>query len=147
DEPARRDTLLRRGLCTEHLSAHRFDNRGEGLLHVADLFDLVVAPGEVETENRDAELVDALRVYVAPAILVRDHLAAAGKVDVSAILLADGVFQFLAVAFVARTLSAEAELGHIESAANFDVIAARKILILVAVEPPRNIYVHAADPV
>src|SRR5260370_547268 len=40
-----------------------------------------------------------------------------------------------------------ANAGHVETTADFDVIAARKILILGVPEPPRNVDVHAAHAV
>ena len=72
--------LLRRHR-RERRAAHLLDDRAEGLLHVLRLLLLVVAPLEVEAQHRDAALVDDARVELEVAVLVRDHLAAAGEAD------------------------------------------------------------------
>ena len=40
-----------------------------------------------------------------------------------------------------------AQLWHVEAAADFDVVPAREVFLLVIHQPPRNVYVHAADAV
>jgi hypothetical protein len=40
-----------------------------------------------------------------------------------------------------------ADLRHMETAADLDVIAARKILLLIVEQPPGNVDVHPADTV
>ena len=53
----------------------------EGVLHVADLVQLVIAPLPVEAQHRDAPLVLHLGIDLAVRLLVRDHLAAARQAD------------------------------------------------------------------
>ena len=110
---------------------------------------LGVAPLEMEAQHRDAPLVDALGIDLAIGILVRDHFAAAGEADVRAVILVDVVFQLLCRSpDAARTTPWNVpDLRHAEAAADLDVIAAREILVLIVVEPPRHIDVHAADAV
>src|SRR5215472_17265814 len=80
-----------------------------------------------------------LRVDVAPAFLVGDHLAAPREPDRRAVLFADLVLERLAVALVARAGAAErTEHRHVEPAADFDVVPAREILLLILQQPPRH---------
>ena len=65
------------------------------LLHVLGLQDLVLAPLEVEAQHRNAPLIDHVRIDLAVAVLVGNHLAAAGEVNVGAVDLAEVALQFL----------------------------------------------------
>ena len=60
----------------------------------------------------------------------------------------DGVLQILAISFLPAAIAVErADAGHIEAAADLDVIAARKFLVLRIPKPPRNVEMHAAHAV
>ena len=103
-------------------------------------------PLEMETQHRDAPLIHRARIDLAVRIGVGNHLAAAGESHPGAVLSADLGFQRRAVAFSLRAVEA-ADLRHVESAADLDVITAREILLLVVEQPPRHVDVHAADAV
>src|SRR5204863_568152 len=78
--------------------AHALEDLAEGLLHVAHLVQLVVAPLPVEAQDRDAPLVLHLGIDLAIGLLVRDHLAAARQADAGAVLVADRLLHRQAVA-------------------------------------------------
>src|SRR5579871_5663189 len=133
DETAHRDRLVRLGLLAEHRSAHGLDDRCEGLFHVAHLLDLALAPGKVEAEHRDPPGVHTLRIDIAVAIRIGEHLAASGEGNRGSVFFANFVLQRLAVAFMTRALTGERpQSWHAEAAADFDVIAAREVLLLIA---------------
>src|SRR5713226_3485329 len=65
-----------------------------------------------------------------------------------AVFLADRVFELFAIALITGALSMEAaDPRQAETAADLYVVAAREILILFVVQPPRHVDVHAADSV
>ena len=53
----------------------------KGLLHVFRLQDLILAPFEVEAQHRNTPLVDDVRIDLAIAVVIRNHFAAAGEVQ------------------------------------------------------------------
>jgi len=116
----------------------------------AGLVHFVLRELRVEPQHRDAVGVDDVRIDLAVGVLVRDHLAAAGEVHGGPVEAAVVVLERLAVAADAvEALDAahEAEAGRAAaSAAELDVIAARKIELLV-VQPPRHVEMRAAGAV
>src|SRR5262249_5185488 len=109
---------------------------------------LVLAPAPMEAQHGNAVLIDRLRADLAVALLVRDHLAAAGESDARAVALADRVLERLAITFVLAAGAVEgADLRDAQSAADLDVIAARELLVLFVELPPGHVDVHAADAV
>ena len=89
---------IRAALAPVTRAAGREDDLLEGVLHVLGLLDFVVAPFEVEAQHRNAPLVHRVGVDLAVALLVGDHLAASGEVDVGAVHLAQVALELLAVA-------------------------------------------------
>src|SRR5918993_30742 len=126
-----------------HDSAQRFEDLAEGPLHVADLIQLVIAPLPVEAQDRYPPAIDGRGIDFAVAVLVGDHLAAAGQTDGAAVIGADGRFHLEPVAFGARERAVErAHRRHPVPAADLDVIPARKIEPLVVPVPPRHVQVR-----
>src|SRR3989475_2383972 len=82
----------------ERLTPHLRDERPESLLHVLHLLVLVVSPLPVELQNRDAPPVHHVRVDLAVAAVVGDHLAAAREADRGAVVAAGVVPVPLALA-------------------------------------------------
>src|SRR5256884_5209803 len=82
----------------ERLTPHLRDERPESLLHVLHLLVLVVSPLPVELQNRDAPPVHHVRVDLAVAAVVGDHLAAAREADRGAVVAAVVVLELLALA-------------------------------------------------
>src|SRR5215472_17378281 len=119
---------VRGKLLRLRLASHRFDDRGERVVHVTDLVNLMVRPAEMEPQHRDAPLVDRAGVNLAVRMCVGNHLAAAGKADPGAVLFADSGFQRCAIPILPMET---AYLRHIETAADLDMVPARKILLLV----------------
>src|SRR5579862_4821589 len=132
----------------KRLAAHGFDDVGEGLVHVPDHIDFVLAPAEMEAQNGNAPLVDLLRVDLAIGIFIGDHLAASCEAYITAVIFANVVFERVAVAFVPLAFAAKAaQARHAETATDFDVIATREILVFLVQLPPGHVDVHAADAV
>src|SRR3954447_20942990 len=145
---SRRDRPFRPLPPPHHRPAHGLDNRRERVLHVLHLLDLVLRPFEVEPQHRNSPRVRLRGVDFAPRVLIRDHLAAAREVHECAVLLPQLLLQRLPVPLVARALSGKRpELRQREPASELDVIPAREVLLLVVVQPPRDVQMHAADAV
>src|SRR5256884_269192 len=72
----------------ERLTPHLRDERPEGVLPVAYLLVLVVGALPVEPQNWDAPPVPRVRVDLAVAVVVGDHLAAAREADRGAVVAA-----------------------------------------------------------
>ncbi len=85
-------------------TAHGLDDLFEGLLHVLGLQDLILAPFEVEPQNRNAPLIDNLRIDLAIAVFVRNHFAAAREVDLAAVELAQILLHLDAIAAAQQLL-------------------------------------------
>src|SRR6266850_2908666 len=119
------------------LAAHGLHDAAKRFLHVLGLAQLVFRPLEMETQHGNAPLVDD----------IGNDLATAGETDGGAVMLASALLQLGAIAFLLATQSIEhADAGHVESAAELDVVAARKIVLAVEL-PPRHVHVHSADAV
>src|ERR1700722_17939711 len=76
------------------------NDRTKGFLHVFRHLDLIVAPCEMEAQNRNAPFVAHLWIDLAVAIGIRNHLPTAGKSDVGAIVAATFLLQRRTVTFV-----------------------------------------------
>src|SRR5205814_6298950 len=121
----------------------------ESLLHVANLVVLIVRPLPVKAEYGDAVFVLDRRIQLAIALVVRNHLAAAGEVDVRPVESAIFFLQRLSVtpaAGIALDAAHETIARRVESAANLDMVATREIELLV-VNPPRHVDVVSPDAV
>src|SRR5271168_2590409 len=81
-EAPRRRSITREG------SSHSLNDRTKGLLHIFRHFDLIVAPCEMEAQYRDAPFVAYLRIDLAVAIGIWNHLSTARKSDVRAVVAA-----------------------------------------------------------
>ena len=90
------------------------------------LLDFVVAPLEVEAQHRNAPFVHYVGIDLAVAVLIRDHLAASGEVNVGAVNLAQVALQFHTVTAAQNALGAAEHAGprHAAPAPDFDVISA-----------------------
>ena len=80
-------------------------------------------------QHRNAPLVHGVRIDFAVAVVIGDHLAAAGEADEGAVDLAHAALQFHAIAAAqntARNRRKFARPGMPAPAAEFDVIAARE---------------------
>src|SRR5437762_3564715 len=82
---------------TRH-SAHRVDERLEGLVHVLDLPHLVVRPLPMEAQHGDAPAVHRVGVDLAVAVFVRNLLAPSGEPDRRAIVATVHILEVLPVA-------------------------------------------------
>ena len=87
-----------------HDAAGRLDNFLERLLHVFGLQNLVLAPFEMEAQHGNAPLIDGIGIDFAVAVLVRDHFAAARKVDIATVDFSQILLQFHAVAAAQHSL-------------------------------------------
>src|SRR5579883_3429300 len=102
----------------------------------------------MEAQHRDSILIHDVRVDIAVRVFVRYLFTAPGEADRSTVMLIDSVLEIFAVAFVLAAFGVErTHGGHMESAADLDVIAARKLLVSGIPEPPRDVEVHAAHAV
>src|SRR5262245_52711117 len=131
-------------------SAHRSDDLNERVLHMFRLPDLVIGPLPMKPEHRDSVFVNGVWIDLAITVVVRDHFAAARKVDrrapISPIVSLEGLT--VTAGLVESLDAAHESRGRraTTSAADLDVIAAGEIELLV-VEPPRHVQVGTTDTV
>src|ERR1041385_8787735 len=91
----------------------RLRNCTEGFLHVPSHLDFVVTPLPMEAQHRNAPLIDGAGINFAVAVLVRNHLAAAGKSDERSIHFPAFLLQRSSVTFILSADSPEvADSGH-----------------------------------
>ena len=110
------------------------------------LLPLVVAEGEVEPRHRNPPAVHCIRVDVHVALVVRDHLPAPGQANATAVFPADPALQLRTVPRRSRSASEAVGSRHPEAAAHLDVVATRKIKLVVAVpQPPRSVQVRPSE--
>jgi len=128
------------------------DNLPKSLLHVFGLQDLVLAPFEVEAQDRNAPLIHHIRIDLAIAVFIRNHFAAPVEINVTAVNLTQIAFELRAVT-AAQNLMGTTELSGFRQsapAAELDMIPARErhlAGLLLLVEPPGHVHVHAAGSV
>jgi hypothetical protein len=79
-------------------TAGRADDFLERVLHVFGLQDLVLAPLKVEAQHGDAPLIHRDGIDFTVALLVGDHLAASGEMNIGAVDFADIALEVPAVA-------------------------------------------------
>src|SRR6476620_4424128 len=113
------------------LTAHLLENRRERIMHVLGHLQLVVAPFEVEAWRRNSPFIDYARIDVHVGLIVGNHLPSAGQSDSRSVFLTNELLQVRSVALVNFARAVEgADTRHAVPTADFDVIAARKFLIL-----------------
>ena len=124
-----------------------FDDGAKSFLHILRHLDFVIAPLPVEAQDRNAPLIDRVRIDIAVTVLVGNHLATAFEADKCSVHAAALLFQTRAVAFelIAYTVKL-AHTWHRPAPIDFYVISAQKIILAIEL-PPRNINMHAADSV
>src|SRR5207249_7420771 len=111
-------------------AAHGFDDGAKRFLYVLGLEQFVVRKLEVEAQRGNAPLIDHVRIDLTVRVRVGKHFAASGETDMCAIDLPSALLQSGAVAFLVAAQTIEhADAGHLASAAKFDVIPARKIIL------------------
>src|SRR6185437_9325467 len=133
-------------------AARRLDDVLERLLHVLGLQDLVLAPLEVKTQHGNAPLIDGVGIDLTIAVFVRDHFAASGETDVSAINFAKILLQLGAISAAEYALRTRQDAGArlIAAAAELNVIATREwhfAGFLLLIIPPGHVHMHTADAV
>src|SRR6516164_7380694 len=125
-------------------TSSRLHDLAIGFLHVLRHLEFVVTPLPVKAEYRDSPLIDGCWIDLAIAILVGDHLAAAGESDIRAVLLLALALQGDPVTFnLVAEIVVISHAGHAAPATEFGVIAAQKIILAVKL-PPRQVHVHSA---
>src|SRR5258708_14628079 len=158
DPPAGRPPALLRLMRhrRERRAAHLLDDRPEGLLHVLPLLPLVIAPLEVEAQDRNAVLVDDARIELQVRVLVRHHLASPREAHRRSVDAPVVALELVAVAAerngrsrgldagIRLNVAHESRARHMAAPADFDGVAAREIELLV-IHPPRHVQVHAPD--
>jgi hypothetical protein len=108
----------------------------------AAILIVVFAPGEMKAQHGDAPLVDDVRINLAVAQLVRDHLAATFHADEASVFLAAGLLERAAVTLNLLQHSVEhPDTRHVASAVDLDMVAAEEFVCPV-VFPPRGINVN-----
>ncbi len=151
DLPAGRDLVVL-FLCrhwSERLPAHLRDQRAEGLLHVADLIQLVVGPLPMEAQNRNSKAVDDIGIDLGVAVVVWNHLSPTRESYCRPIIPPVILLELLAVSaarWVALDPAHEARAGGANSSPHLDVVPAGKIELLVT-QPPRHVDVHPSGAV
>ena len=136
------------GPRSNDLSAHGFKDGLESIVHVLRLFDLMLGPLKVETQNGDTPAIHYIRVDVAVSLFIGDLLAAAGQMNVRAVALANRVLQIGAITLLAMALAVKrADSRDEKSSPDFDVIAARKIFLFLVPQPPGHIDMHASHAI
>src|SRR6185437_3770153 len=133
-------------------AARRLDDVLERLLHVLGLQDLVLAPLEVKTQHGNAPLIDGVGIDLTIAVFVRDHFAASGETDVSAINFAKILLQLGAISAAEYALRTRQDAGArlIAADAELNVIATREwhfAGFLLLIIPPGHVHMHTADAV
>src|SRR6185437_10553038 len=102
--------------------------------------DLVFRPFKVEAQHRDAPFVHDVRIDLAIGVVIRDHLATTGEAHESAVIFPNRLLERRSVTFVVIADSRErTEIGNAKTAADFDVIPARKTSALVLPKPPWHV--------
>src|SRR5467141_5310128 len=108
-------------------ATHLVDDFVESLLHVLRLPHLVLGECEMKSQYGNPIPVDNIRVDLAVTVVVRNHFAAAGEVDLRRVVPAVIVLQLFAVtAGAVEPLDAaeNAVRRHAPAAADLDVVAA-----------------------
>src|SRR5262249_44660329 len=142
--------LIPRRHCVQRRPSQLVDNLAEGVLHVLRLLDLVIRPFPVKAQHRNSISVDDARVDLAIAIVVCNHLAAAGEAHDRAPkfpVIAFESFSVAAYAVVALDIAHESEGGGgATSTTQLDVVSAREVELLV-IQPPWHVEMHTANTV
>src|ERR1700733_13298162 len=136
---------LRIGLVPDYVCpAGSLDNGAEGFLHILRHLDFVVAPLPVKAQHGNAPLVYGIGIDIAVAVFVGNHFAASAEADGRAVHAAAFLLEGGAVSleFFAHMVKLP-DPGHAKPAAEFDVVAAQKVILAVEL-PPRHVHVHAA---
>src|SRR6266576_896317 len=97
-------------------AAHLGDDRSGRLMHVLYLEILVIGPLPMEAKYGNAPVVHDVRIDLAVAVLIGDHLAAAREADIGAVIAAIVLLQLFAVAAAGgKPLDAahESVVGHV----------------------------------
>src|SRR5277367_796766 len=132
EQPPFRDMIfIRRSMPPKDSSSCCFNDGAEGLLHIRCHFQLVLAPLPVEAQHRNAPSVNHVRVDVAEALLIGNHLAASAESDDRAIGTAAFLLQRDAIALMLCAHSVKAPHSrHMASASELNVITAQEIVLL-----------------
>src|SRR5579863_656623 len=138
--------ILPTGVSVGQVSAARsFHDGTVSFLHVARHFDFVVAPFPVKAEDRNAPLVDYVRIDFAIAVFVGNHLATTRETDVGAIFFPAFLFEGDTVAFiVVAQVVPVAHAGHAAPAAELGVVPAQDFVLAVKL-PPGQVHVRSAN--
>src|SRR5690349_186641 len=150
---AARDAPVLFGPCGPHnFSAGGFDDLAERFPRMPGLQNFILSPFEVELQHWNAPFIHDVLIDFAPAIVVGDHFAAAGKTDERSEQLAAALFEFRSVPSAEEALRATETAGarHVTTAAELDVITAGEghlVLELLVVIPPGHVEVHSAGAV
>ena len=101
----------------------------------------------MEAKHWNPPLVHFVGIEFAKGLGIRNHLATAGKSNRRAVHLPSATFQLHAVSFFVAAENVEhSHAGHVATAPQFNVVAARKIILAIEL-PPRNVVVHAAHAI
>src|ERR1700684_3500323 len=128
-------------------SSRSLNDRTKCFLHVFGHFDFIVTPCPMEPQHRDAPFVAYLRIDLAVAIWIRNHLPTARKSNERAVVGATLLLQRRTITLVFFADAGElAYARHVPASAELDVITAQEV-ILAVVFPPWHIQVHATRAV
>src|SRR5438128_9966949 len=90
-------TLLASWHRRQRSATHLVDDFAESLLHVLRLPHLVLGECEMKSQYGNRIPVDNIRVDLAVTVVVRNHFAAAGEVDLRCVVPPVIVFQLVSV--------------------------------------------------
>src|ERR1035438_10556895 len=88
------------GTWRGYFAPHGFKQRLKSVVHVLRLLQLLIGPLKVKTQYRSSELIHHVGIQLAESIFIGDLLSTAGHSKPSAVFIADGSFQILAIALV-----------------------------------------------